>query len=148
MSDRDRERPAVLYRVLQLAPPGLTHGVRHMPDSLCSSHGLALQFFVSASANNIPIRVVVGISAIQGQCFLRYLTARVGASCGWRWILPRPWSGKAVTDACCRAPAPSVTRGPFACSMDHAFVVCDPSMDECPIVFASNAFLRMVGLTR
>lgn len=53
-----------------------------------------------------------------------------------------------MTDACCRAPAPSVTRGPFACSMDHAFVVCDPSMDECPIVFASNAFLRMVGLTR
>uniref|UniRef100_A0A061S5M9 non-specific serine/threonine protein kinase n=1 Tax=Tetraselmis sp. GSL018 TaxID=582737 RepID=A0A061S5M9_9CHLO len=32
--------------------------------------------------------------------------------------------------------------------LEHAFVVCDPSMEECPIVFASDVLLRMVGLPR
>nr|AML76832.1 putative LOV domain-containing protein [Tetraselmis cordiformis] len=32
--------------------------------------------------------------------------------------------------------------------MDHAFAVCDPGMEECPIVFTSDAFGRLLGIPK
>jgi len=32
--------------------------------------------------------------------------------------------------------------------LDHAFVVCDPGLEDCPIVFASDAFSGMLGFHR
>ena len=33
-------------------------------------------------------------------------------------------------------------------SMQHTFVVADPTLPDCPLVFASDSFLRLTGYTR